>query len=168
MVECWKGVPGWEYYEVSSLGRVRSLDRVVAYVNGRKQLYKGRVLSGWEERGYLYVELCKGKSRRQCFPVSVLVCTAFHGPRPVGGVCRHLNDKPCDNRASNLKWGTPQENSEDAFRNGRRLARFSREVLREIRISDEVQHVLAERLGVSQALVSQIRSGKKYKQFNKE
>lgn len=51
--------------------------------------------------------------------VHVLVATAFHGPRPIGMVCRHLNDIKTDNRACNLAWGTVAENNRDAVLNGR-------------------------------------------------
>lgn len=44
--EIWRPVVGYEgLYEVSSYGRVRSLDRYVKYSNGRINLHKGRILS---------------------------------------------------------------------------------------------------------------------------
>lgn len=44
--------------------------------------------------------------------VHVLVCTAFHGPRPDGALACHWPDRnPADNRPSNLCWGTHQENT---------------------------------------------------------
>lgn len=39
-----------------------------------------------------------------------LVCTAFHGPRPDGYVCDHLNGNHLDWTADNLQWVTPEEN----------------------------------------------------------
>lgn len=49
--------------------------------------------------------------------VHTVVATAFHGPRPPGLQCRHLNDNPRDNRPDNLAWGTPTENMADLIRN---------------------------------------------------
>ena len=43
-----------------------------------------------------------------------LVCTAFHGPRPDGYQCDHINGIPTDNRACNLQWVTPAENTRRA------------------------------------------------------
>jgi len=49
-----------------------------------------------------------------------LVCEAFHGPAPEGcTVVRHLDGDPQNNRASNLAWGTPAENTADMYRHGR-------------------------------------------------
>jgi hypothetical protein len=50
--------------------------------------------------------------------VHVLVCEAFHGPRPDGAQVRHLDGNRFNNTPSNLAWGTPQENSDDKRRHG--------------------------------------------------
>ena len=47
------------------------------------------------------------------------VLTAFVGPRPPGGVARHLNDVRTDNRLENLVWGSRSDNMNDAYRNER-------------------------------------------------
>lgn len=115
MTELWRPVVGYEgLYEVSSLGRVRSLPQVVPVIGHPKQGYtsktiKGRVLTGWiASHGYLMVTL-GGRSGRQAL-VHRLVCEAFHGPCPEGyEVCHGPNGK-LDNRASQLRWGTRSEN----------------------------------------------------------
>jgi hypothetical protein len=43
--------------------------------------------------------------------VAPLVCQAFHGVRPAGFVCDHINRVPTDNRASNLRWTTGTDNN---------------------------------------------------------
>jgi hypothetical protein len=44
--ELWKDIKGYEgYYQISSLGRVRSLDRTVTYKNGKTAKYKGSMRS---------------------------------------------------------------------------------------------------------------------------
>ena len=40
----------------------------------------------------------------------VLICTTFHGPRPEGYQCDHLNGDILDYSAANLEWVTPKEN----------------------------------------------------------
>src|SRR3954471_12833196 len=78
-IEEWRPVPGWPY-AVSSLGRVRRTER------GPKGARVGRILKRIVNRdGYAYVTLCRARAighetwRRGVY---VLVCEAFHGPKP--------------------------------------------------------------------------------------
>jgi hypothetical protein len=128
--EIWKSVAGFEgVAEVSSLGRVRTLDRRVQLPptlrrDGKPttRIQFGRVLTPERSRnGYLRVKLqVGGRGSRVNLFVHRAVCEAFHGPRPSSAsVCRHLNDQQDDNRAENLAWGSVAENRADAVRNGR-------------------------------------------------
>lgn len=101
-IESWLPVSEYEgLYEVSNLGRVRSLPR-----NGTL----GGILAANPVRGgYLTVHLSKGNKQRRLL-VSRLVATAFHGPCPDGLECAHLNGKRDDNRSRNLEWTTPVVN----------------------------------------------------------
>lgn len=115
MSEVWKAVPGFEgSYEVSDLGRVRSLDRYVACSGPVKGTYEslkpGRMLRpGRMTEGHLSVALGKGNSR--C--VHELVLLAFVGPCPPGHECRHLDGDEANNRLLNLKWDTRGNNGRD-------------------------------------------------------
>ena len=114
-MEIWKPVVGYEgTYEVSNRGRVRSIDRI----NYRGVKLKGVELTQFRTpHGYVRVGLCKfGKTRTTL--VHPLVLEAFVGPRPEGSDCRHLNDKPDDNRVENLAWGSRSQNQYDSVRNG--------------------------------------------------
>src|SRR5699024_11890782 len=43
--EIWKDIPGYEgSYQISTYGRVKSLDRYVVYSNGSVRFYKGKIL----------------------------------------------------------------------------------------------------------------------------
>ena len=117
-VEEWRAIPGHEHYEVSSLGRVRSLDRVVdlfTYGKVRRRSHKGRIIrqvpSG-TKGAYLYVGLSTKTDTK--FGVHRLVALAFHGdpPSPAHHAA-HNNGKSQDNRASNISWKTPAENNAD-------------------------------------------------------
>jgi hypothetical protein len=123
--EEWRSVSGFDgVYEVSNLGRVRSVYREVAHV--RTDQYSGRPLSyikrlqgvllkpGRMPGGHLSVAI--GRDNSIC--VHNLVLTAFVGQRPDGMECLHINGVPSDNRLCNLRWGTRSENLLDAVKHG--------------------------------------------------
>ena len=118
--EHWKPVNGYEgIYEVSSHGRVRSLDRVVTRSDGKVYRYKGKVLSeGLSKRGgYRLVSLWdqgKGQTRH----VHSLVAEAFIGTRPEGTEVCHNDGNPANNHLDNLRYGTPSENKLDQVLHG--------------------------------------------------
>ncbi len=93
--ETWKAIVGYEgFYEVSNLGNVRSLDRVVSssYNTCPDQHHKGQDLkpfwgtNGPNSKGSIKVELCGPIVRRCCKGVAAIVAAAFLGPRPDGYV----------------------------------------------------------------------------------
>ena len=99
--EEWCAVTNYEgRYEVSDLGRVRSL------VGG-----KSHVMSGVpDSTGYPTVRLSNGYGNSKRFKVHRLVCRAFHGPQPWGHEVAHLDGSKTNAAASNLRWLTPREN----------------------------------------------------------
>lgn len=114
--EQWRPIPGYEgIYEVSSLGRVRSLPRVDAQGGRRRmRLHKPSRMDAW---GHLGVKIRKGGKVKSRY-VHQLVLEAFVGPRPIGMVACHWNDIPHDNRLENLRWASPGDNRTDLIRNG--------------------------------------------------
>lgn len=120
-VEIWKPIVGYEgLYEVSSWGRVRSLDRDVEYEGKMIRRRKGKILAQQSLKGgHLRVTLCR-EGKREHRLVHRLVLEAFEGPCPEGHEALHWNDDPTDNRwPENLRWGTRSENTFDKVRNGR-------------------------------------------------
>ncbi|WP_302847290.1 NUMOD4 motif-containing HNH endonuclease [Arthrobacter sp. ok362] len=104
--EDWRPIPGFDGYEVSNTGRVRSERRG-----------PWRVLAAHEERGYVRTSLWNG--RRMVRPrVHQLVAAAFLGPAPLGTEVRHKDGKRSNNTPANLEHGTSSENSLDAVRHG--------------------------------------------------
>lgn len=103
-IEYWRPIPGYEGYEVSNLGRVRSIDRWVKYSDGRLRLYKGRILKPVKRKdGYLQVNLSKD-NRGKMFLVHRLVAMAFI-PNPDNlPMINHKDENPGNNAASNLEW----------------------------------------------------------------
>lgn len=124
--EIWKAVVGHELkYEVSNLGRVRSLARFVRgqHKCGTEWLraVAPRILKpGSSPSGHVTVAIGKGNSR--C--VHQLVLEAFVGPRPEGYDTLHLNHTPNDNRLVNLRYGTRSENLLMDYAAGTRVSHF--------------------------------------------
>ena len=114
--EIWKPVVGLEnYYMVSSLGRVKSLDRYLAMPNGGEKLVKSRITKQYKNpNGYMFVILGRTHNDRKNKYTHRLVAEAF--PEICGEwfeKCEvdHLNTIREDNRAINLKVCTASENA---------------------------------------------------------
>ena len=169
-VENWLPVVGHEgCYEVSDLGRVRSLDRMVPHGRGGGlRLRKGQILRpGRKPSGHLSVALGKGNSA----DVHVLVLTAFRGPAPQGFWGLHSDDNPTNNVLSNLRWDTPGANLIDAVRNGRkpvgsrtRISKLTEADIPVIRsmFGDWSYAAIGREYGVGEATIRQIKSGRSW------
>ena len=119
--EIWKSVVGYEgFYEVSNMGRVRSVERWVRASNKTDSLRlspaKVRSLSV-KSSGHLKVSLYR-EGKEKTHHVHTLVLTSFVGPRPEGQEGCHNNGDPSDNHLTNLRWDTKSENSLDKGRHG--------------------------------------------------
>lgn len=118
-MEIWKDIVGFEgYYQVSSIGNVRSLDRYVKHNYGGKRFCKGIVLKNiLDKDGYHRVNL-KVKQKGFSRFVHRLVCEAFI-PNPENKAqVNHINGIKGDNRLSNLEWSTIYENRQHAYDTG--------------------------------------------------
>lgn len=113
--EEWRPVSSYEgYYEVSDLGRVRSVARRAS--NGR--LWPSVVLKQVAHpNGHLQVHLSRQNAKRTHW-VHRLVLEAFVGPSPEGMEALHRGGRPEDNRLANLEWGTRSKNMLDQVRHG--------------------------------------------------
>lgn len=116
--EQWKPVVGYEgFYEVSDMGRVRSVDRTIETRRGPRR-YKGKILSiATDIHDVRYVQLHTGKQSKPK-RVHLMVLESFVGPRPDGMVGCHYDDDHSNNHLSNLRWDTPANNEQDKIRNG--------------------------------------------------
>lgn len=117
MDENWKPVKNYEgYYEVSNKGNVRSLDRVIIYPDGHRQLHKGVLLSKqittW---GYEQVKLTRNKKITRKH-VHDLVADAFIPNNDNLLEVNHKNHIKTDNCVDNLEWTTHEDNMKDLSR----------------------------------------------------
>lgn len=117
MTEQWLPVVGWEgLYEVSDMGRVRSLDRQLA--DGRR--VRGRVLRPGKagDKGYQHVNLTYDGKPVTAY-IHALVAAAFIGPRPPRQEVCHNDSDTGNNWAINLRYDTSTGNKMDRVLSGR-------------------------------------------------
>lgn len=106
----WRPIPGFEPYEASEAGEVRSSRP--RYKKGYSPVLRPWIVSR-NGRDAAYVTLCVGGKRNKQL-VHRLVALAFHGvPPPECTDCCHKNHDSLDNRACNLEWGTHSKNISD-------------------------------------------------------
>lgn len=108
MTEEWRPVVGYDgSYEVSSMGNIRSLDRL----NGRGSWIKGRLMKpAMNQKGYMRVGL-SFKGKQTYYSVHRLVAQAFVTNPDDKPQVNHINENKTDNRVSNLEWVTNRENA---------------------------------------------------------
>jgi hypothetical protein len=121
--EEFRPIPGFPGYRLSNLGRLQSCWEFTPDIKPRKgRLYS--IGSIWKDitcsttLENRKVAPLRRDGKRHYISLNRLVATVFIGPRPEGMICRHLNGNPSDDRASNLAWGTWDENYDDAVRHG--------------------------------------------------
>lgn len=109
--EIWKDIIGYEgLYQISNLGRVKSLEKTINMIDGRKRHQKEKILSPVISKyGYYVITLWNNKSK-QC-KVHRLVMTAFIlNPDNLPQV-NHIDENKLNNRVSNLEWVTALQNN---------------------------------------------------------
>ena len=164
--EEWRAVVGWEqHYEVSSLGRVRSIDRTVIFSDGRIRRYVSKLRATHTDGfGYQKVTLKRAAKNHRAL-IHQIVAAAFIGPRPKGLEVCHGNGNKTDNRSANLRYDTRAANHADAVLHGtaRRPRRLSGDAVAEIRAARGTLtcRALAEKYGTSQAHVCNIQRGRR-------
>ena len=113
-VEIWKDIPSYEgRYMISSLGRVKSLERVVMRNDGSPLPLKERILKPAPDgNSYLTINLHKdGKQKNITIHQIVAIAFLDHTPNGHKIVVDHINNVKTDNRLKNLQIISQRENS---------------------------------------------------------
>ena len=111
MEEIWKDIKGYEgTYQVSTLGRVKSVGRILSYKNHQDREQKETVMNPYKSRDYLGIVLYSC-GKRKSFLVHRLVANAFIPNPDNKEEVNHKNGNKHDNRVENLEWVTHSENN---------------------------------------------------------
>lgn len=172
MEELWKDVVGYEgRYQVSSLGRVRSVTRIVNRPMGSTRLVESKILSLQKSNlGYLRIILIDKNHKAKTCSVHRLVALAFI-PNPNNfPMVNHKDENKENNFVENLEWcdaaynvsyGTAiQRRSEKRRRKVEMIDKYSGKVLK---VFDSVQEASKE-TGISRQLITDVcmKRPKKY------
>ena len=113
LTEQWKPIKDFEgCYEASNLGEVRSLDKTIKDIMGRRRPFKGQILKTALSAGYLCLQLSKDRIAKTYF-IHRLVWDTF-GDRPRNGhklQVDHKDGNKLNNKFDNLQLLTPRENA---------------------------------------------------------
>ena len=118
-MEIWRVIYGFEnYYEVSNLGKIRSVDRCVFHKTSLLLNLKGKSIKPHlNKNGYLFVNITK-KSKAFNKSVHRLVAESFldnpHDKKDVN----HIDGNKLNNEVTNLEWATRSENLIHAYNIG--------------------------------------------------
>lgn len=128
--EEWRPVVGYEgFYEVSNMGRVRSVPRTVMHSRNGPMKLNSRVLRpNTHPAGHRMVDL-RRDGESYMAKVHRLVLEAFAGPAPDGYDGCHNDGDPNNNRAENLRWDTHGGNMRDRYWHARNPGMIRPDVL---------------------------------------
>lgn len=117
--EIWKDIKGYEgFYQISNMGQVRSLDRIIEYSDGRKRKFKGTIIkSRLNSKGYFIVGIAINQ-KVKTIGIHKLVAEHFiDNPNCLPWI-NHIDGIKTNNNIENLEWVTPKENFEHAIKMG--------------------------------------------------
>lgn len=182
LTEVWKDIPDFKgSYQVSDIGRVRSVDRVVTFNDGSMRKYKGKVLKPHVHKitGYEHLTLsndgrCNSKS------VHRLVLETFKPHVNMNDLeVNHIDGNKLNNHLTNLEWSTRHDNILHAYAIGLMVNKGERghnaklsnaDVLEILQRLDtgELQKDIGLDYGVSKSCISMINRGVRWRSMKEE
>ena len=172
-MENWKDIKGYEgFYQVSNLGRVRSLARDIYRQNGTfyHHVEEKILASNLDGCGYPLVHLCKNGKMKNML-VHRLVATAFIENPENKPQVNHKNEIKTDNSVENLEWCTSFYNNHYGTRTARAVQNHKYPKLgdsprakavfcEELNKTFDCAKRVEEELGIDRSAISQACTGK--------
>lgn len=123
-MEVWKKINGFSDYEISTLGNLRSIERIKIFKNGRKVKFssKNKALRIHPGNGFLMTDLIDNNGKkRTIYPHKIVAATFILNERPrKNKVVIHLDGDVQNNKVENLKWSSYSESIKIGFLTGKR------------------------------------------------
>lgn len=171
--EIWKDVPGYEgLYQASNCGRIRSLDRVVKFKDGRQSFKKGVVLAHEIRKDETHKVKISKNNNSKCVAVHRIIALAFiPNPNSLPQV-NHIDGSRHNNNVDNLEWITISGNIKHAYDMGllkptigekHPRAKLTESDVRSILNDNRPHNEIAKDYGVKRSTVYDIKSRKRWK-----
>lgn len=141
MQEIWRDIDGFENYQISNLGRIKSKERIVsnscrAYVK-KEEILKTHIMKS----GYLAIVLRDKEQKKHLLKIHRLIAEIFI-PNPNNYTqVNHIDGDKTNCDIENLEWSTPQQNTRHAMKNGLRRRYTGRNVQKIYQINAETKEV---------------------------
>lgn len=105
MIEKFKPVKGYAgIYEISNLGRVKSISRIIERKDGNTRVTEDRIILPFLTKcGYHQIVLCKDGVRKKHY-IHRLVANAFIENPDKLPIINHKDENKLNNRVDNLEW----------------------------------------------------------------
>lgn len=120
-MENWKPVNGYKYYQISSLGRIKS--KGIFYRKNKKGKEEFRIMKQlFDKDGYCNILLTENKIRKRFLVHRIVAIHFLEIPIELKKVeknilqINHKDNNPQNNEVSNLEWVTPKQNSNRRYK----------------------------------------------------
>lgn len=175
--EIWKDVIGYEgLYQVSNMGRVKSLPRIIKQ-NGNDRVIYGNLMSETRDNGsgYINMYLCNGENGCEVVYAHILVAKHFIHNEFNKETVNHKDGNKKNNKVSNLEWATQKEQSEHVIKNKlRRKNKNSftddeiQDIYTELVYNNKTYKYICEKYDISNSYLYQLKNKKNRKSVTDE